>query len=255
MDAGDYRAEELFGVGGKPSCPKCVKPTGHAIPQALRDDFSVIEDKAMHWEGTRVFTQMRTATQAYFEEERLKPLNAPAEPKDLFFVEKVLAKLSRFNECAQDGQGADIGWHWFDILVRLSLLNRVRKSPALWELTAQGEIALAYARLAYWKPIINETIELSEEDKKAFLAAGFGIAVPIKYVSMAEMKARYPACDHKYVFFGESKRRQCKLCDELEPHACSLCGDTGKYQDGDSGTDEDGRAPNIVDCDCGAGLQ
>lgn len=31
---------------------------------------------------------------------------------------------------------------------------------------------------------------------------------------------------------------------------CKVCKGFGKYQDGDSGTDEDGRAPNIVDCDC-----
>ncbi|CRM05341.1 hypothetical protein [Pseudomonas sp. 28 E 9] len=26
LDAGDYTPEELFGIGGKPSCPKCAKP-------------------------------------------------------------------------------------------------------------------------------------------------------------------------------------------------------------------------------------
>lgn len=26
LDAGDYTPEELWGVGGKPSCPKCAKP-------------------------------------------------------------------------------------------------------------------------------------------------------------------------------------------------------------------------------------
>lgn len=26
LNAGDYTPEELFGVGGKPSCPKCAKP-------------------------------------------------------------------------------------------------------------------------------------------------------------------------------------------------------------------------------------
>lgn len=31
---------------------------------------------------------------------------------------------------------------------------------------------------------------------------------------------------------------------------CRVCMGHGKYQDGDSGTDADGRAPNIVDCDC-----
>lgn len=58
------------------------------------------------------------------------------------FATKIIEKLRRFDECAQDGEGADIGRHWFDILTRLGLLNRVQRSPALWELTQQGEDAL-----------------------------------------------------------------------------------------------------------------
>lgn len=63
------------------------------------------------------------------------------------FAEKVIRKLQRFQECADDGQGADIGRHWFDLLTQLGLLNRVQRSPALWEITQQGEDALEVAKL------------------------------------------------------------------------------------------------------------
>ena len=67
---------------------------------------------------------------------------APTHP----FAEKVIRKLERFQECADDGQGADIGRHWFDLLTQLGLLNRVQRSPALWEMTQQGEDALELSR-------------------------------------------------------------------------------------------------------------
>ncbi|NWA25473.1 hypothetical protein HX866_11255 [Pseudomonas gingeri] len=62
------------------------------------------------------------------------------------FAEKVIRKLERFQECADDGQGAEIGRHWFDLLTQLGLLNRVQRSPALWEMTQQGEDALEFSR-------------------------------------------------------------------------------------------------------------
>lgn len=57
------------------------------------------------------------------------------------FAEKVLAKLRRFYDCASDFEsgGVDIGRHWFDLLTQLGLLNRVQRSPALWEISQQGE--------------------------------------------------------------------------------------------------------------------
>lgn len=68
------------------------------------------------------------------------------------FAEKVISKLQRFHECSDDGQGADIGRHWFDLLTQLGLLNRVQRSPALWEITDQGEDVLGVARLNGVKP-------------------------------------------------------------------------------------------------------
>ncbi|MDG3721568.1 hypothetical protein L5B98_05780 [Pseudomonas aeruginosa] len=57
------------------------------------------------------------------------------------FAEKVLGKLRRFYDCASDFEsgGVDIGRHWLDLLTQLGLLNRVQRSPALWEISQQGE--------------------------------------------------------------------------------------------------------------------
>lgn len=57
------------------------------------------------------------------------------------FAEKVLSKLRRFEECVSDFEsgGVDIGRHWLDLLTQLGLLNRVQRSPALWEISQQGE--------------------------------------------------------------------------------------------------------------------
>lgn len=58
------------------------------------------------------------------------------------FAQTVIRKLKRFRDCAEDGQGADIGKTWFDVLVQLGLLNRVQRSPAWWEITDEGEALL-----------------------------------------------------------------------------------------------------------------
>lgn len=70
--------------------------------------------------------------------ERLQAQPSPALPP---FAEKVLAKLRRFYDCASDFEsgGVDIGRHWLDLLTQLGLLNRVQRSPALWEISQQGE--------------------------------------------------------------------------------------------------------------------
>jgi len=66
-----------------------------------------------------------------------------AEPVALpKFATKIIEKLRRFDVCAEDGQDVDIGRHWLDMLVQLGLLNRVQRSPALWEIAQQGEDVL-----------------------------------------------------------------------------------------------------------------
>ncbi|HBN9790930.1 TPA: hypothetical protein NI656_005498 [Pseudomonas aeruginosa] len=74
------------------------------------------------------------------ELEKPKPA-APALAALPPFAEKVLAKLRRFYDCASDFEsgGVDIGRHWLDLLTQLGLLNRVQRSPALWEISQQGE--------------------------------------------------------------------------------------------------------------------
>lgn len=74
------------------------------------------------------------------ELEKPKPA-APAPAALPPFAEKVLAKLHRFYDCVSDFEsgGVDIGRHWLDLLTQLGLLNRVQRSPALWEITQQGE--------------------------------------------------------------------------------------------------------------------
>ncbi|MFU6490261.1 hypothetical protein ACM8AO_14895 [Pseudomonas aeruginosa] len=72
-----------------------------------------------------------------------QPSAALAQPSPVLppFAEKVQAKLRRFYDCASDFEsgGVDIGRHWLDLLTQLGLLNRVQRSPALWEITQQGE--------------------------------------------------------------------------------------------------------------------
>lgn len=60
------------------------------------------------------------------------------------FAEKVISKLRRCEECFSDFEsgGVDIGRHWLDSLTQLGLLNRVQRSPAMWEITQQGEDCL-----------------------------------------------------------------------------------------------------------------
>jgi hypothetical protein len=68
------------------------------------------------------------------------------------FAQEVVSKLRRFEECTSDNQGADIGREWFDILTHLGLLSRVQRSPALWEITQQGEDLLDTQRPAEQPP-------------------------------------------------------------------------------------------------------
>lgn len=111
-----------------------------------------------------IWANLRGCDPSYYEDaqERLREIDAllaaapvvsaerqgPAEYQLPPFARKVFRKLERFQECTDDGQGADIGRHWFDLLTQLGLLNRVQRSPALWEITQQGEDLLAAAPAA-----------------------------------------------------------------------------------------------------------
>ncbi|WP_216621292.1 DUF3850 domain-containing protein, partial [Cupriavidus necator] len=52
-------------------------------------------------------------------------------------------KLERFEACAGDDEGCDIGREWFDALTTIGLLERTQRSPALWSMTPAGEALLA----------------------------------------------------------------------------------------------------------------
>lgn len=61
------------------------------------------------------------------------------------FALKVIEKLQRFFDCAEDFEsgGVDIGRDWLDTLTHLGLLERVQRSPALWQITEDGDALLA----------------------------------------------------------------------------------------------------------------
>ncbi|MCO7513754.1 hypothetical protein NJF44_01130 [Pseudomonas guariconensis] len=74
------------------------------------------------------------------------------------FARMVIAKLQRFRDCAEDGQGADIGRRWFDVLVQLGLLHRVQRSPALWEITCEGDALLESRAALERKPSTSDDL-------------------------------------------------------------------------------------------------
>ncbi|HCI1650445.1 TPA: hypothetical protein NOE00_000773 [Pseudomonas aeruginosa] len=92
------------------------------------------------WETASAMAANHLDYAAGFEEMARAALAQPS-PVLPPFAEKVLAKLRRFYDCASDFEsgGVDIGRHWLDLLTQLGLLNRVQRSPALWEITQQGE--------------------------------------------------------------------------------------------------------------------
>ena len=55
----------------------------------------------------------------------------------------VCQKLQRFADCAEDGDGCDIGRDWFDALTLLGLLERTKRNPAEWTMTPAGHDTLA----------------------------------------------------------------------------------------------------------------
>ncbi|MBG4417406.1 hypothetical protein I5F55_03635 [Pseudomonas aeruginosa] len=92
------------------------------------------------------------------------------------FAEKVLAKLRRFYECAEDFEsgGVDIGRHWLDLLTQLGLLNRVQRSPAFWEISQQGEDLLEapVAQAQHSVPLNAAALVAAEGRKYSLNAAG-----------------------------------------------------------------------------------
>lgn len=129
--------------GGKPEFewPESVEKAREflaahpAVEQAGGDERAAFE---AWWQSAEVLKCKRDVAMEAWQARAALAQPSPALPP---FAEKVLAKLRRFYECAEDpgSGGVDIGRHWLDLLTQLGLLNRVQRSPALWEISQQGE--------------------------------------------------------------------------------------------------------------------
>ncbi|MER0550534.1 hypothetical protein AAA536_20060 [Pseudomonas aeruginosa] len=133
---------------------------------------------------------------------------SPALPP---FAEKVLAKLRRFYDCASDFEsgGVDIGRHWLDLLTQLGLLNRVQRSPALWEISQQGEDLLgmpqpspAQAKQAE-RP---EVVGYRSKESGMVYEQDYGLKNPEALTTVAE-------CDR---IVGELRAENAKLIEALD---------------------------------------
>ena len=104
------------------------------------------EDSELHRQLRRQASNHKLELQRAEESGYAKGLadaSAPIDRDELpEFARTVIAKLVRFRDCAEDGQGVDIGRNWFDTLVQLGLLHRVQRSPAMWEITCEGDALL-----------------------------------------------------------------------------------------------------------------
>ncbi|MBF8636031.1 hypothetical protein IRZ48_05800 [Pseudomonas fulva] len=111
----------------------------HWKEEALREHFDVDPSAAGELELAR-----HSSYEIMLLEEERDALRAQLAERDALpqFAQTVIRKLKRFRNCAEDGQGADIGKAWFDVLVQLGLLNRVQRSPAWWEITDEGDALL-----------------------------------------------------------------------------------------------------------------
>lgn len=124
------------------TCTKCGKTENHEPYGWVQTRGNAINHFTQEWDVVESWEDQGFEYKAMFDHAEQPAPVAVVHP----FAEKVIRKLERFQECADDGQGADIGRHWFDLLTQLGLLNRVQRSPALWEMTQQGEDALDLSR-------------------------------------------------------------------------------------------------------------
>ncbi|MBM5460249.1 hypothetical protein H8F21_22045 [Pseudomonas sp. P66] len=106
--------------------------------------------------------------------------SAPVERDELPpFAQKVLKKLRRTQACFEDSQGTDIGRDWLDVLVRLGLMNRVQRSPALWEISDAGDALLEARDALERKPSLerafNEWVDKCQWARKDAVANELGM--------------------------------------------------------------------------------
>lgn len=150
---------------------------------------------------------------------------SPALPP---FAEKVLAKLSRFYDCASDFEsgGVDIGRHWLDLLTQLGLLNRVQRSPALWEISQQGEDLLE-APVAQAQHSVPEGWRIERSAERIVVmnmknGAGYaaardgesGIAESVLYLLAADLLAAAPGMEVPQAWLDVQAERRRQITAE-----------------------------------------
>ncbi|HGE2091705.1 hypothetical protein [Pseudomonas aeruginosa] len=136
------RATNYLAAKGLAGTPLRDSPA--LVEQAGGDERAAFEAWATHLPMDRQYLRpdlYMPPTQWAWEAWQARAALAQPSPTLPPFAEKVLAKLRRFYDCAGDFEsgGVDIGRHWLDLLTQLGLLNRVQRSPALWEISQQGD--------------------------------------------------------------------------------------------------------------------
>ncbi|HBO6281917.1 hypothetical protein OD781_35490 [Pseudomonas aeruginosa] len=124
-----------------------IDPEQESVEQAGGDERAAFEayrdrrNALLESEGHKPGSKWHVTNAHYPTWEASRAALAQPSPALPPFAEKVLAKLRRFYDCAEDFEsgGVDIGRHWLDLLTQLGLLNRVQRSPAFWEISQQGE--------------------------------------------------------------------------------------------------------------------
>lgn len=96
---------------------------------------------------------------------------------NLPFVEEILADLRRFKECVEDDQDVDCGRDRLDLLTQLGLLERVQRSPALWQMSQAGEDAIAQP--ASGEPEQQTAINADDLPTKKYPLGAFNFAAPV----------------------------------------------------------------------------
>jgi len=156
--AGHYEQSVDFRIGWN-ACLDAIAHARSAAPQpsakALTDErIHEIAQRFMNWdtdrEGESVIAFARTLLAA--EQPSAKALTLIRE------------KLERFEACAADDEGCDIGRHWLDALTTVGFLSRIQRAPAMWSLTPAGEAVLAAEQptelprhaLEAWRAVVRE---------------------------------------------------------------------------------------------------
>lgn len=126
------------------------------------------------------------------------------------FAQKIISKLRRYEECTSDSQGADIGREWFDVLTQLGLLARVQRSPALWEMTQQGEDLLeSLSAKPRPESLVFEFMHPGSQERRTVSLTKNEIGSGMEDVLYERLVAQFCSCES----VGETNVVDCN-CDE-----------------------------------------